>query len=471
MNSKKFAAILAAVLAGVMVLSLLLGLLPGAVSAASSSEIQNQIDLLEEEQEMLKQQIAELESNLTQNKKDIKSMVARKDGIDQQVALLHQQQTVLKQSITAYNLMIADKQDELDTAEKRLDLLYTAYKDRIRAMEEQGEISYWSVIFEANSFFEMLDHLNMAAEIARADRQRLNEIRKVAQQVEEARAELQVSKQKLEIQRQELEAAEQSLMIKQGEADGLLLDLLAKGDEYSFIMDESEKLQHELMDQMAGLLQDKELAEYLEWLATSVPPTTTTTAPPTTVTTVPPTMIPPTTIPRPTTMPTVPTTIPTIPTTVPTTAAPTTQPTATTNQAGAGNEVDGVIWYTPTKNFYISSKFGYRYHPITGKYTLHKGIDMAANKGTPIYATRAGYVTTASYQEGGAGYYVNINHGDGYQSIYMHMTRYIVKAGQYVEAGEIIGYVGSTGGSTGPHLHFGISYKGTYVDPLNYIKI
>ena len=77
----------------------------------------------------------------------------------------------------------------------------------------------------------------------------------------------------------------------------------------------------------------------------------------------------------------------------------------------------------------------------------------------------------ASYQAGGAGYYVNINHGDGYQSIYMHMTRYIVKAGQYVEAGEIIGYVGSTGGSTGPHLHFGISYKGTYVDPLNFIKV
>ena len=469
MNKKKVAAIMAGLLAGVMVLSLLLGMLPGSVSAASSSEIQSQIDQLEIEQEELKQMIADLESNLVQNKKDVQTMVARKNGIDQQIALLHSQLTVVKQTVTAYNLMIADKQDELDSAERKLDLLYAAYKDRIRAMEEQGEISYWSVIFESNSFFEMLDHLNIVAEIAKADRQRMDEIRKVAQKVETARAELVENKQKLELQRAELEAAEESLAVKQGEAEGLLLDLLAKGDDYAFELDESERLQHELMDQMAGLLQDKELAEYLEWLATSVPPTTTTTAPPTTTTTAPPTTtttVPPTTIPKPTVPPT---TVPK-PTTQPTTK-PTTAPTATTNQAGAGNEVDGVIWYTPTKNFWISSKFGYRYHPISGTYTLHKGIDMAANTGTPIYATRAGTVTTASYQAGGAGYYVNINHGDGYQSIYMHMTRYIVKAGQYVEAGEIIGYVGSTGGSTGPHLHFGISYKGTYVDPLNFIKV
>ena len=101
--------------------------------------------------------------------------------------------------------------------------------------------------------------------------------------------------------------------------------------------------------------------------------------------------------------------------------------------------------------------------------TPQMGIDMAAAQGTPIFATRAGYVSTAAYQEGGAGYYVSINHGDGYRSIYIHMTHYIVKKGEYVEAGQIIGYVGSTGGSTGPHLHFGISYNGQYVNPANYI--
>ncbi|MBE6978541.1 MAG: hypothetical protein E7438_07955 [Ruminococcaceae bacterium] len=455
MKQKRFAAVLAAALALAMVLGLVLGLLAGSVNAASSGEIQNQIDKLEQEQEALRQQMAELESSLAQNKKDVQSMVARKNGIDQQIALLHSQITVVNQTVTAYNLMIADKQDELDAAEKRLALLHEAYKDRIRAMEEQGEISYWSVIFQASSFFEMLDHLNMAAEIAKADRQRLEEIRTVAQQVEQARADLLSHKQSLEQQRQELKQTADTLTVKQAEADGLLLDLVAKGQDYSFELDQSEKLQHELMDKLAGLEEDKIWAEYLEWLATSVPPTTTTT------TTVPPTTVPPTTIPKPTVAPT---TKPN-PTTKPTTK-PTTQP---TTQAGNGNkEVDGYIWYQPLPkgSYAVTSEFGPRVHPVTGKVnTYHKGIDLGADSGTPIFAVRDGVVRVAAYEEGGAGYYVSLGHTGGYISIYMHMTHYIVYQGQRVKAGDIIGYVGSTGGSTGPHLHLGIAKDGTYMDP------
>ena len=147
MNKKKLVAFTAAVLAGVMAISLVADFLTGSVSAASSSEIQSQIDALQQQQQDLKDQMAQLETNLEANKKDIKSMITRKNGIDQQIALLHAQITVVKQTVTAYNLMIADKQDELDIAEKRLSTLHAAYKDRIRAMEEQGELSYWSVIF------------------------------------------------------------------------------------------------------------------------------------------------------------------------------------------------------------------------------------------------------------------------------------------------------------------------------------
>lgn len=439
MKKRILAAVFAVILTAGVVLNLLPGLLAGTASAASSSEIQNQIDLLEQEQAGLKHQMAVLESNLAQNKKDIKSIVARKSGIDQQVALLHAQITSVKQSVTAYNLMIADKQDELDSAEKRLALLHEAYKDRIRAMEEQGEISYWSVIFEANSFFEMLDQLNMVAEIARADRQRLDEIRNLVKQVDETRAELQESKKKLEQKRQELENTEAELIIKRGEADGLLLELLVKGDEYAFEMSESEKLQHELMNQIAGLEQDKEMAEYLEWLATSVPPTTTTT-------------VPPTTKPKPT-------------------VRPTTPPTSSSGQGDKGNEAGGYIWYMPLRSSYaVTSEFGPRTHPVTGEPdTYHYGIDLGAAEGTPIYATRAGIVRVAAYQEGGAGYHVSLGHDGGYISIYMHMTHYVVKRGDYVEAGQLIGYVGSTGGSTGPHLHFGIGKDGTYVNPRLYL--
>ena len=110
-----------------------------------------------------------------------------------------------------------------------------------------------------------------------------------------------------------------------------------------------------------------------------------------------------------------------------------------------------------------------RKHPVLGVVRMHNGVDMACAQGTPIYATRAGTVTAASYQAGGAGNYVSINHLDGFSSIYMHMTHYVVSAGQSVSQGQLIGYVGSTGISTGPHLHFGISYAGTYVNPLAYI--
>ena len=101
---------------------------------------------------------------------------------------------------------------------------------------------------------------------------------------------------------------------------------------------------------------------------------------------------------------------------------------------------------------------------------MHNGVDLACAEGTPIYASRGGVVSVASYQEDGAGNYVQINHGDGYSSIYMHIIYYVVSTGDYVAAGQVIGYVGSTGLSDGNHLHFGISYNGTYVNPMEYIS-
>lgn len=481
MNNKKFAAILAAALAAVMVISLLMGLLAGSVSAASSSEIQNQIDQLEQEKANLKEQMAALEQNIAHNKKDIQSMIAQKSGLDQQIALLHNQIALANQTITAYSLMIADKQDELDAAEKKLALLHEAYKQRIRAMEEQGEISYWSVIFEANSFFEMLDHLNMAAEIAKADRQRLDEIRKVAQQVEDARAQLQINKRAAEAERRTLEASQDVLLLKQAQADAVLMDLLAQGDEYFQEMSESEKREHDLMDKIANLEGDKimqEYLEYLEWLATSIPPTTTTTAPPTTI---PPTTLPPTTIPPTTVRPTIPQPTEPQPTEPkPTEPKPTVpQPTVPTKPSVPyingipGKLVDGYYWYVPLPldSYWVSSEFGYRTHPVTGQInSYHKGVDMAAYEGTPIYAVRDGVVRVAAYAWD-TGNYVSLGHTGGYISIYMHMTHYIVKPGDIVSAGQIIGYVGTTGQSTGNHLHFGIAKNGTYMNPRLFLDL
>lgn len=133
----------------------------------------------------------------------------------------------------------------------------------------------------------------------------------------------------------------------------------------------------------------------------------------------------------------------------------------------SGAVVDGWAYPLPEEGT-ITEYYGMRVHPITGAWVLHQGLDIGVAEGTPIFAVRAGIVTTATYNDS-AGNYVTIDHADGFRSIYMHMAAYIVSAGQEVAAGQVIGYVGSTGESTGPHLHIGISYNGVYLDPQGYL--
>lgn len=414
---KRLVSILAGVMAAIMLLSLVLSLIPTRVHGASSSEIKKQIAALKEEKKEIDAQLKEVKGQLSANDDEIESIVAQKDSIDQEIQLLHQQIDNINQQIATYSLLIADKQDELDDATTRLQELQVKNKARIRAMEEEGEISYWTIIFKANDFSDLLDRISMVQEINAADQRRLEEISNVAKQVSTVQEELTAEKADLEATRAELDVAEIQLGEKRTEADKLLTDLIAKGEEFEALIDESEELQSELMKDIAQAEKDLKEAEYKEWLATYVP-----------------------------------TTRPSGTDTTPSTQAP----------SSSG-------WIKPVKSYTLTSPFGMRIHPISGKEKMHEGVDMAAPQGTPIYAAKAGKVTTTSFQAGGAGYYVSINHGDGFSSIYMHMTHYIVKPGQYVQTGQVIGYVGSTGGSTGPHLHFGISYKGTYVNPMNYI--
>ena len=116
----------------------------------------------------------------------------------------------------------------------------------------------------------------------------------------------------------------------------------------------------------------------------------------------------------------------------------------------------------------IASGFGYRIDPVYKVTKLHAGLDFAAPIGTPIYATADGVVKEADFNEGGYGNHVVINHGYGYETLYGHMVRMKVRPGQKVKRGEVIGYVGSTGKSTGPHCHYEVHKNGTPVDPVYY---
>jgi len=132
--------------------------------------------------------------------------------------------------------------------------------------------------------------------------------------------------------------------------------------------------------------------------------------------------------------------------------------------------VPGEKWIVPCSYRQLTSPFGERESPTAGASSNHQGVDLAGPEGTPIYAARSGTVTIARYSNS-AGYYVTINHGDGFSSVYMHMTNYTVSVGQKVSQGQLIGYMGSTGISTGPHLHFGIALNGAYVNPALYVPL
>jgi murein DD-endopeptidase MepM/ murein hydrolase activator NlpD len=114
----------------------------------------------------------------------------------------------------------------------------------------------------------------------------------------------------------------------------------------------------------------------------------------------------------------------------------------------------------------VASGFGYRIDPIYKTTKMHAGIDFTAPQGTPIYATADGRVSTAGNIGNGYGNHVIVNHGYGYETLYGHMVRVKARNGQVVKRGEVIGWVGSTGKSTGPHLHYEVHKNGTKIDPV-----
>lgn len=381
--------------------------LPHPAYAATTSEIKDQITDLKVENAVIQAQIDSVRSQYNANASEIQALVDKKNAVDQEIALLHDQILNINEQLRIYGQMIADAQERLDDANLRLAQLNRQYKERIRAMEEEGEITYWQVIFESSSFTDMLDRMNMVDEIAAADTQRLVDLQVASATVEENQRILNEEMLDLQETRQQLSDSEEMLKVKRTESDDILRELIAQQSEFQAVLDEASKIQDDLLTEIAQKQKELQAAQYKEELV---------------------------------------------------------------KMALKGeNPPSNATWIEPVSGYTISSPFGNRKSPTAGASSNHKGVDMACPSGTPIYATRAGTVTVASYQAGGAGYYVSINHGDGFASIYMHMTRYVVSKGQSVAQGELIGYVGSTGIATGPHLHFGVSYGGTYVNPMAYL--
>lgn len=451
-NRKKLVSILAGIMAAVMLLSLILSLIPAA-HAASSGEIRNQINDLKAQQSMIREEKSSLLEQYEQNEDEIADLVSRKVLVDHEIFLLCAEIELINQQINAFALLVADKQDELDEAQAHYLSVNNEHRERIRVMEEEGSMSYWEVIFKASSFADLLDRLNMIQEIAAADRRRLEMLAEAADAVQAAKDELQTELNDMEATRHELDETQAELTEKKKEAEATLAELIERSADLESLYDAIEQEEAALLSEIAKKEQEYNDAKHQEWLAHMATATTATTAPTT----------------KPTTAPTE-TTKPEDgdkedPTTPPETTAPpeTTQPPETTAPAQEG-------WIRPCSYTLLTSPFGYRDAPTEGASTFHQGVDLAGPEGTPIYAARSGSVTIARYSNS-AGYYVTINHGDGFSSVYMHMTNYVVSVGQKVSQGQLIGYMGSTGISTGSHLHFGIALNGTYVNPAIYVPL
>ena len=413
----------------VMLVGLLVIEVPQAKAAKSSAQIQQEINALKEEKEKIQEEINGLRSQMSDSMDSMEAIVAQKDLIDQEIFLLYEQIANTNAQIMAYGVMIADKQAELDIATEKLTTLQQQNKERIRAMEKGSRTSYWSVVFKADNFLDMLDRLNAIFKINKADQDLIKELSQAAEEVSRVQTELQGQKDGLETTKKELEVAQEELEVKRAEADELLNTLVTEYQEYQAKVEAAEEQEDALDDEMGDLqveydkAKDREYQQWYEqWLASQPKPN------------------------------------------------PGSGNTSTGGgQGGNSNVTNGVTWIVPCNYTRISSPYGWRTHPVHGDRRFHSGIDLAAPSGTPIYATRGGKVTIAKYSSS-AGYYVHIDHGDGFGSRYMHMTHYVVSAGQKVSAGQLIGYVGSTGTSTGPHLHLSVYYNGSTVNPASYIK-
>lgn len=421
----KIVRIISIVLAAVILLSLVSTALIVMVHAASSSEIKSKLADLRAKQAEIQKQSDELEKSIAENKDQTKTLVGQKAEIDQEMEMSRQKIENLNEQIQQLNLLIAEKQTELEASVAKEEALQKQYKARLRSMEETGSVSYWSILFRASSFSDLLDRVDMIREIAESDQLMLKQLSAATQAVETERADLEQQKLDLQQTEDDLAVEQAELETKRAKADTLITQMQA---EYASLSDEflaAEADEAAVREQIKKTETDYFNALAKEQAAAAAA------------------------------------------------AAAANKPSSGSNNSSAsssGGASSGGFAFPLAYSTGVTCAYGPRVHPINGNKSFHYGVDLAAGMNTEIYATKSGTVTGATYGEAN-GYYVTINHGDGYSSIYAHMTNYVVSVGDSVKQGQLIGYVGTTGWSTGPHLHFEILYNGSNVNPMNYISL
>jgi murein DD-endopeptidase MepM/ murein hydrolase activator NlpD len=338
----------------------------------------------------LQDDLAQSQAKIDEYEKQIKEAQASKEDALAQKAIYDAEVDALNAQISLLQGQIDATTAQIAANEAKEKDQYALFCKQVREEEERGSISYWSVLFNATSFADLLSRVDFVSEIMAYDRQVINDLRTTREQ-------LATDKAALEEQKSQQSTAQAAVQTKADEANELVKQFAATEAGAQAMQDEEQSA----------------LAEIEEAIRASqyVPPTP---------------------------------------------------------SGGGGASVGGYIW--PTDCRYITSLFGYRSPESTNGIgsTNHSGVDIDASSGDSIYATKAGTVVLACYN-GGFGNCVVIQHGNGNRTLYGHMSKILVSAGQTVAQGEVIGLVGSTGNSTGAHLHYTVYENNVLVDPLQYL--
>ena len=420
MKQRKLTRLVCIILAAVMLLSLVAYALTLVVGAASSKEILKELEALRAEQSEIKAKSDALEASIQQNQSKTQTLVQQKADLDQQMEITRTTINNLHEQVQQYSLLIAEKQKELEAAQDAEAQLQEQYRTRLRSMEETGSVSYWSILFQASSFSDILDRVDMIREIAKSDQVILEQLAAATAAVEKERTELEQQRQELEQTEQELNE-QQTLQEQQREESNKMI--LQMQVEYA-ALSEDYKAAEAAEDELRETIKQTETA-YFNALSKEEAERI---------------------------------------------AALNKANNNKANPNSAGATATGGFLFPLAWSNGVTCAYGPRTHPIYGYQSNHTGVDLGSGMNTEIYATKSGTVTASSYGEAN-GYYMTINHGDGYSSLYAHMVSNEVSVGDYVTQGQVIGHVGMSGWTTGAHLHFEILYNGSNVNPMNYISL
>lgn len=395
-----------------LLLSLFLVLAAGVKyqNTAYANELTNDsIKQKEEEIQKAKEEKKSLQSGLTNVKELKKQLEASKANLANYIEELDANLASIQAKIDELKTMISQKEEEIEQKTVELEeavatqeAQYEAMKARIKFMYEKGDVLYLELVFQSESFGEMLNKAEYIEMLSAYDRKMLDEYVEQAEYVALCKEGLEEEKGVLEEAKKSVEAEEASLneliAAKEQEITAVSSDIKTK--EAAIAEYEAEIASQN--ETIAAL--EKAVAEEKAKLAEE-----------------------------------------------------------------QNRKYDGGIFTWPAPSYTrISDEYGYRMHPTLGIEKFHNGIDMAAPGGSPILAAYDGKVVAAAYSSS-MGNYIMIDHGDSLYTIYMHASALYVSKGTEVRKGDKIAAVGSTGRSTGNHLHFSVRLNGNYVNPRNYL--